>query len=139
MEMVSTQPGGQALSIREIELLLWFLYSLCAKAYTHYFSYSTDQIYFFDWLFTPNMIWVDLNEVPWDELDGRTLMLKPQDVELEGNSLCDFVTLDSEDPELEICATETDAAKSSSGSSVKGLAGWALLSAAMMMMQLNGM
>lgn len=87
------------------------------------------------------MIWVDLNEVPWDELDGRTLMLKPQDVELEGNSLCDFVTLDSEDPELEICATatETEASKSSSGSSVKGLAGWALLSAAMMMMQLYGM
>lgn len=87
------------------------------------------------------MIWVDLNEVPWDELDGRTLMLKPQDVELEGNSLCDFVTLDSEDPELEICATatETEASKASSGSCGKGLAGWALLSAAMMMMQLYGM
>ena len=86
------------------------------------------------------MIWVDLNEVPWDELDGQTLMLKPQDTELVGNSLCDFVTLDSEDPE--ICATatapETEAAsKPSSGSSVKGLAGWALLSAVMMVMQLN--
>ena len=68
-------------------------------------------------------------------------MLKPQDVELEGNSLCDFVTLDSEDPELEICATatETEASKASSGSCGKGLAGWALLSAAMMMMQLYGM
>ena len=88
------------------------------------------------------MIWVDLNEVPWDELDGQTLMLKPQDTELVGNSLCDFVTLDSEDPELEICATatapETEAtSKPSSGSIVKGLAGWAVLSAAMMVMQLN--
>lgn len=79
---------------------------------------------------------------PWDELDGQTLMLKPQDTELVGDSLCDFVTLDNEDPQLEICASatapETEAAsKPSSDSSVKGLAGWALLSAAMMVMQLN--
>eukprot|EP00986_Skeletonema_menzelii_P013665 scaffold8146_cov157-Skeletonema_menzelii.AAC.8 len=54
------------------------------------------------------MVWTDLNEIDWDELNGNTLMLKPQDVELVGNVLCNFVTLDGEDPGLERCGGKSD-------------------------------
>ena len=64
---------------------------------------TTDQIYFYDWALTPNMIWVDLNDINWDEIED-TLMLHPQIPELEGNVLCDFTTLDGDYPELEACA-----------------------------------
>lgn len=64
---------------------------------------TTNKIYFFDWLETPNMVWVDLGDVNFDSLPG-VLTLKPQDIELVGNVLCDFTTLDGEDPMLEGCA-----------------------------------
>jgi len=62
------------------------------------------------------MIWIDLNEIPWDSLPG-TLKLLPQDESLEGNGLCSFVTLDDENPNLEGCE-----ATAKSSSSAKGLA-----------------
>ncbi|KAL7454871.1 hypothetical protein ACHAWC_009083 [Mediolabrus comicus] len=70
-----------------------------------------DQIYYFDWAFTPNMVWVDLNEVAWDELNGQSIKLHPQDIELVGNVLCNFVTLDGEDPELGVCTGGDASAK----------------------------
>mmetsp|Transcript_16994 Transcript_16994/g.29993 ORF Transcript_16994/g.29993 Transcript_16994/m.29993 type:complete len:469 (-) Transcript_16994:154-1560(-) len=63
----------------------------------------TDKIYFFDWLLTPNMVWVDLQEIEWGSVPG-ILMLKPQDIDLVGNVLCEFTTLDGEDSTLDGCA-----------------------------------
>jgi hypothetical protein len=71
--------------------------------------HSKDQKYYFDWAFTPNMVWVDLNEVSWDELNGQSIKLHPQDIELVGNVLCNFVTLDGDDPELGVCAEDASA------------------------------
>ena len=42
---------------------------------------------------TPNLVWVDLGEFDWEDIP-ETLTLKPQDVELTGNVLCNFETLD---------------------------------------------
>ncbi|EJK48735.1 hypothetical protein THAOC_32445 [Thalassiosira oceanica] len=94
------------------------------------FSDVTDKVYFFDWHYTPNMIWIDLNAIPWESVPG-TLKLLPQDVTLEGNALCDFVTLDDANPNLEGCETT---AKSSSGA--KGLAFGAAMAAIATMFQL---
>ena len=87
------------------------------------FSDVTDQVYFFDWHYTPNMIWIDLNAIPWESLPG-TLKLLPQDAALEGNALCNFVTLDDANPNLEGCETTVK-----SSGSAKGLAFGAVLAA----------
>ena len=55
------------------------------------------------------MVWVDLNEVSWDELNGQSIKLHPQDIELVGNVLCNFVTLDGEDPGLGACEGDSSA------------------------------
>ena len=52
-----------------------------------------------------------MNQIDWDELDGRTLTLKPQDPNLVGNVLCEFKTLDGEDPGLKICGGKSDGDK----------------------------
>lgn len=68
----------------------------------------TDQIYFFDWLPTPNMVWVELQEIEWDSVPG-ILMLKPQGIDLVGDVLCDFETLDGGDPMLPNCMDDGEA------------------------------
>jgi hypothetical protein len=68
-----------------------------------------NQIYYYNWLLTPNMVWVELQDIDWDSLPG-TLTLKPQGIDLVGNVLCNFETLDGKDPMLEGCA-ETFAMK----------------------------
>ena len=57
------------------------------------------------------MIWVELNDVAWDELNGKSIMLQPQNSELVGNVLCDFVTLDGDDPKLGACTGSDASAK----------------------------
>ena len=49
------------------------------------------------------MVWVDLQEIEWGSVPG-ILMLKPQDIDLVGNVLCEFTTLDGEDSTLDGCA-----------------------------------
>ncbi len=58
-------------------------------------------------LYTPNMVWIELQEIDWDAVPG-VLQLKPQDIDLVGNVLCDFETLDGEDPDLPACGDEGD-------------------------------
>lgn len=63
-------------------------------------------------------IWIDVGSIDWDDIE-ETLMLQPQDVDLVGDVICDFTTLDGEDPGL--CDDETKAAaKESSG--LRGIA-----------------
>ena len=54
---------------------------------------------------TPNVIWIDQGEFDWEDIP-ETLTLKPQDLELVGNVLCDFKTLDGENPKLAMCDEE---------------------------------
>ena len=74
----------------------------------------TDKVYYFDWFMTPNVIWIDQGEFDWEDIP-ETLTLKPQDVELVGNVLCDFKTLDGEDPKLAMCAEEVSTLATSGG------------------------
>ena len=82
----------------------------------------TDQIYFFDWLYTPNMIWVELKEIDWDTVPG-ILTLRPQDIDLVGNVLCEFDTLDGEDPMLPACMGDEGDAGADSNDPPVGLRG----------------
>ena len=63
---------------------------------------------------TPNVIWIDQGEFDWEDIP-ETLTLKPQDAELVGNVLCDFKTLDGEDPKLAMCAEEVSTLATSGG------------------------
>lgn len=65
----------------------------------------TNKIYFFDWFTTPNVLWVELQDIDWESLPGP-LVVQPQDLDLVGNILCDFKTIDGEDPNLEGCGAE---------------------------------
>ena len=69
---------------------------------------------------TPNLVWVDLGEFDWEDIP-ETLTLKPQDVELTGNVLCNFETLDGEDPKLAMCVDveEVSTLTATSGGKVK--------------------
>ena len=51
---------------------------------------------------TPNMFWVEVDDIDFDSLE-EPLMLWPQNSELVGNALCDFTTMDGEDPKLAVC------------------------------------
>ena len=51
---------------------------------------------------TPNVVWVDQGAFDWEDIP-ETLTLKPQNEKLVGNVLCDFETLDGEDPKLAMC------------------------------------
>lgn len=63
------------------------------------FTDNTDRVYYFNWLTTPNTIWVELEEADaihaFDEGEPY-LKLKPQDPSLVGHVLCDFITADGE-------------------------------------------
>jgi len=63
---------------------------------------------------TPNVIWIDQGEFDWEDIP-ETLTLKPQDAELVGNVLCDFKTLDGEDPKLALCDEEVSTLATSGG------------------------
>ena len=65
----------------------------------------TNKIYFFDWFTTPNVLWVELQDIDWESLPGP-LVVQPQDLDLVGNILCDFKTVDGEDPNLKGCGPE---------------------------------
>ena len=54
---------------------------------------------------TPNMFWVEVDDIDFDSLE-EPLMLWPQNSELVGNVLCDFTTMDGEDPKLTVCEPE---------------------------------
>jgi len=54
-----------------------------------------NQVYYFNWLTTPNIIWVDLNDVDFDTLD-KYYYLRPQDNDLVANVMCDFVDEDGD-------------------------------------------
>ena len=94
-------------------------HAACYPTWLTSFIDNTDQIYFYDWLLTPDMVQVELEEIDRESLPG-TLMLKPQaDIEITDNNLCDFTTLDGDDPMLEECA-ETAASERSVG--IRGVA-----------------
>ena len=63
---------------------------------------------------TPNVIWIDQGEFDWEDIP-ETLTLQPQDVELVGNVLCDFKTLDGDDPKLAMCDEEVSTLATSGG------------------------
>lgn len=50
----------------------------------------TNKVYYFNWLTTPNIMWVDLKEVGFDTIKDY-YYLKPQDTKLVSNVMCDFV------------------------------------------------
>lgn len=50
-------------------------------------------VYYFNWLETPNVIWVELAQVDFDTLD-EYLYLRPQDMSLVADVTCDFVNDD---------------------------------------------
>ena len=49
----------------------------------------TNSVYYFNWLETPNIIWVDIANVDFDSLDTY-YYLRPQDPELVADVKCDF-------------------------------------------------
>lgn len=63
----------------------------------------TNKVYYFNWLTTPNVIWVDLNEIDFDSLD-KYYYVRPQQVDLVGNVMCDFV--DKNDTSMPSCDVE---------------------------------
>ena len=68
---------------------------------------------------TPNVIWIDQGEFDWEDIP-ETLTLKPQNEKLVGNVLCDFETLDGEDPKLAMCDEDEEVSTlSTSGGKTK--------------------
>ena len=78
----------------------------------------TNKVYYFDWFMTPNVVWVDQGAFDWEDIP-ETLTLKPQNEKLVGNVLCDFETLDGEDPKLAMCDDEEVSTLSTSGGKTK--------------------
>ncbi len=69
---------------------------------------STNLVYYFGWLETPNIIWTEfakINEIGALEEGQPNLMLKPQDPALVGDVVCNFKTKGGESPQG--CAKST--------------------------------
>ncbi|EJK44941.1 hypothetical protein THAOC_36481, partial [Thalassiosira oceanica] len=69
---------------------------------------TQDKVYYFDWLYTPNMIWIRLEDIDWETLEAPLYLDPKHDVDLAGHVLCDFMTHDDEDPGLPVCNEEGD-------------------------------
>lgn len=51
----------------------------------------TNNEYYFNWLTTPNVIWLELDDVDFDNLDSDTYYkLEPQNPDFVGNVMCDM-------------------------------------------------
>mmetsp|Transcript_21971 Transcript_21971/g.48886 ORF Transcript_21971/g.48886 Transcript_21971/m.48886 type:complete len:422 (+) Transcript_21971:41-1306(+) len=69
---------------------------------------TQDKVYYFDWLYTPNMIWIRLEDIDWETLEAPLYLDPKHDIDLAGHVLCDFMTHDDEDPGLPVCNEEGD-------------------------------
>ena len=68
----------------------------------------TTSIYYFNWLLTPNLIWVDLSHVDFETIDTY-YSVRPQNPDLVGDVTCEMTDKDKEGKTMPECGNSAAA------------------------------